>query len=444
MKMITLQAIALFLGFSLSPTTAQEGQLTYQLDETWIEGGGGATTLHVTQSGGKSVGRHEPDGDVALVSNPAGGIISARPARSLPFLIEVMDVPGDLGPGSLMPSAYGGLDEVVALRFDIQRGDADRTLEGHAAEHHVLTIDLEWQLIAEDGSRSTNRSHGKADLWTASDLPFSWLPYTCPPGFAMGAVPLSFQHSQVAAHVLTKLADELNELGLLLRAEVKSSIVMSPESNAIGQETVRELSLKGLEQTSGSLDAPELDQAVLTPARYMTLMLGLRLAGGVARQEAPAGAGELRWKTDEAQQITGEGTARVCPAADDEGDALLVLGAIGEESNCVIVLTDPEVTDAGEYRFAPGYGSGAWDALAGPKAQALSMRGTRESLRVTVIEDGSLVLSRDGEGRLVAELHGTGWTVVMAAASPSLIEDVNFELSFLIEAAAQAGTAEIR
>jgi len=433
MKISTLATITLLLGFSFSPATAQEDRLAYRLHDVWPENPDSSTVLHVTQSGAATVARFEPDGKLALLSHPDRGIRSARRDRSLPFLVEAISAPAGYGPGYRKASDFGGVEVVDAIRFELQRGDSDRTLEGHAAEHRVLTVELEWHTEGEDGSLQTNRAEGRADLWTATDLPFSWVPYTFPYGFAMAPIPLSFDSPQAAAHVLTELAGELEGLGLLLRAEVKSTIDMGVDDGGVTQERAREVRIEGLEQGAGPLEAAELDLPVLTVERYEALFGGMMLAGSGIRQAMQAGPSPLTWETNEPKKIVGAGTARLFHESDEDDASVLVLGSPEDEAGCVVVFVEPRGPEAAEHSVLMP--SDAWEAAKGPKAVALFLRGNRESNRTTLLESGTLTFSETAGGKLRAELRGTGWTADMTPDSPSLTEGVAFELVFDVEKA---------
>jgi hypothetical protein len=110
-------------GSLQAQAAADSRQLTYQLIETWIEGGGGSTTLLVHQAGDVAVARYESDSSIAMVSNPASGIVSAGTAQrltglgGLPFLIEMVEVPESLGPGSEMPVGNDWVQVIESISF---------------------------------------------------------------------------------------------------------------------------------------------------------------------------------------------------------------------------------------------------------------------------------------------------------------------------------------
>jgi hypothetical protein len=428
------------LGTTLVPlqaqTAAESANLTYQLKETWIEGGGGSTTLQVHQAGDAAVALYESSEKIALVSNQADGIVSARPDRSLPILLELMDAPDSLRPGTELPMGNDWVHVIESISFQLERGDSDRTLEGHQAEHHVLTIDLKMKQVSADGFSNSEIATGRADLWTAPDLPFSWLPYNSPNGYPW-ALPLSFSYPEIAAHVLVELSDELLGIGLLLRAEIQSSTAIGDD--APKQEFIREVKVEGLEETAGPLDRTPFDKPVLTLSSYKSLMGGMMDAGRSCTQEVPAGSASLSLKTNKTTEISGEGSARVDPEAGMEGETVLILGSVDPNSaepgpGCIVIITKPAGPEPGEYALAAG--SDGWQAASTPKATAYFLRGARESPQVTLIEAGSLSIESAGDDKLQAELRGTGWTLNLTRTSASLIKDVAFELSFTVDALA--------
>jgi len=448
-KSFSLQiAVALLAGLvslSSSPealqaqVAASDEPLTYQLNETWIEAGGGyggETTLLVEQTGSMAVARHESIDRIAMVSNPAAGIISAAPTRGLPFLMELLEFPEVLGPGTELPIGNDWVQVIESIEFSLERGDSDRSLEGYQTEHRVLTIDLKLQQVGPDGNSSSSHGTGRADLWTTSELPFSWLPYTSPNAY-LWALPLSFNYQQVTAYVLAELSDDLSGLGLLLRAEVTGSI----EIAEIGSEQVytREIAVENLQKAAGALDMAVFDQPLLSISDYKVLMGGMMLAGMSCTQEVPAGASALTLKSDQPGKISAEGTAWRSPETAQEGVTTLVVGSLGETGgSCVVVLTEPMGPEPGEYALHAGATSDVWETFPPPKATAYYLRGSEASPQLTLIDTGTLNIEETGEGKLQAILRGHGWTADLTPESPSLIEDVDFELSFTVDAHAAA------
>ena len=377
---LRLSAIALLIGTTalgamLAPLQAQtavdSGNLTYQLKEKWIEAGGGMggdTTLLVEQTGSVAVARHESNGSLAMVSNPSVGVISAAPTRGIPFLMALLEFPEDLGPGTEIPIGNDWVRVIESIDFSLERGDSDRSLEGHQAEHRILKIDLKLQQVGPDGTSNSEQGTGRVDLWTAPDLPFSWLPYTSPNAY-LWAFPLSFNYQQVTAHVLAELSDQLVGLGLLLRAEVEGSISISE----IGSEQVysRQITVEGLQTATEPPDVTPLDQPVLTMGSYKALMGGMMLAGRSCIQEAPAGASALTLRTDQPGEISAEGTAWRSPEPAMEGVTALVIGSLGETGgSCVVVLTEPPGPEPGEYALHASASSDEWETIPPPKATA--------------------------------------------------------------------------
>jgi len=430
-----LGSLSSSLGSLQAQVPAAGEPLTYQLKETWIEAGGGwggDTTLLVEQAGSVAVARHESDGSLAMVSNPTAGVIIAAPTRGLPFLMELLEFPEDLGPGTELPIGNDWVQVIESIEFSLERGDSDRSLEGHQTEHRILTIDLKLQQVGPDGNSSSARGTGRVDLWTAPDLPFSWLPYTSPNAY-LWALPLSLNYQQVTAHVLAELSDELLGLGLLLRAEVKGSIGIAE----IGSEQVysREITVEALQMAAEPLDMAVFDQPVLTVGDYKALMSGMMLAGMSCTQEAPAGAGGLTLNSDQPREISAEGAAWRSPEPALEGMTALVVGSLGEtEGSCVVVLTEPTGPEPGEYALHAGVTSDVWETIPPPKASAYYLRGNEASPQLTLIDTGTLNIEETGEGKLQAILRGNGWTADLTPESPSLIEDVDFKLSFEVDA----------
>ena len=166
---------AAWIQVSMARASDSDG-LTYTLTETWIEGGGGETKLEVHQSGNVAVARNE-SGEVALVSDPSAGIVSAGKGSrfsglsSLGFLVEMFEAPEAFGAGTELPMGDDQLRRIESIEFKLERGDSDRTLEGRQVQHHVLTIDLEVRPIDAGNEGELEYATGRADLWAAPDLP---------------------------------------------------------------------------------------------------------------------------------------------------------------------------------------------------------------------------------------------------------------------------------
>ncbi len=328
---------ALLLVCLMPNAAAAAVRLNYRLVDTWTEGNQATTAYRVTQEGSAAVARSESGDAVALASKPGAGLRAARRDDNVPFLVDVFDAPSELGPGTRL---YGNAEGVVRkVEYHLTPDDQTRMVQGHRARHSVLTIVVEWNGIQPDGSRPLNRSIGHADLWTAEDLPFSWLPYATPVGFSMAAVPLSFQHPEVASYVVDALAPKLRALGLLLEADARSSIILSVGPKQARQEFARRVSVEDLKQGGPALDAKVFRRPTLTEPRYEALMSALVAAGQACSGRPP---GSLHIEHESRKRVVGKGHAAVVPpgsgdeSADDSVE--LVLGSVKGTPACWVFV----------------------------------------------------------------------------------------------------------
>lgn len=432
--------MAIFVGLLLAiliqvsvARASDEKDLTYTLTETWIEGGGGETKLEVHQSGNVAVARNE-SGDVALVSDPAAGIVSAGKGSrfsgfsSLGFLVEMFEVPAAFGPGTELPMGDDQLRRVESIDFKLERGDSDRTLEGRQVQHHVLTIDLEVRPIDAGNEGELEYATGRADLWAAPDLPFSWLSYNSPNGY-LWSLPLSFNYREAAAHVASELADDLMELGLLVRAEIKST---TSSDSGFEMTFLREVSVEGLRASTDPLDKAAFNQPVISLTKATTILGSMMLAGMSCEEAATSGDGSLEVSSDGAPGVSAQGTAWLSPDTQGGASSTLVVGTLGEtEMRCVVLVAEPAGLQVGTY---PVLSPEASQAATGNRASVVFARGNRASMQLTLLDSGSLTLAEADSGELHATVNGEGWTAALSPGSPSITEDVPFSLAFTIAA----------
>ena len=431
---IAVGALILLLQTS-QPAPAAEESLSYTLSETWIEGGGGETKLEIQQEGNVAVARNEA-GDVALVSDPAAGIVAAGIGSrfsgfsGLGFLVEMFEVLEDFGPGSELPLNEENSRRIESIEFKLERGATDQTLEGVEAQHHVLTIDLKVRQIRSGTDGVLDHATGRADLWVASDLPFSWLPYNAPNGYVWG-LPLSFNYREVAAHVASELSDELMDLGLLLRAEIEST---TRGDGGFEMTFVREVSVAGLKTSDKPLDRTILEKPVIGLTKATTILGTMMLAGSSCEQAAAAGTASLEASSDGAGGVSATGKAWLSPDTRNGVSSTVVLGTLSEaEIHCVAVVAEPSGLEAGSY---PVLSPAAPQDEAGRRAAVVFLRGTQESVRLTILDSGTLTLAEADPGKLSAEIQGAGWTAALSPDNPTITDNVAFELSFTVDAPA--------
>lgn len=460
-RMLALLSLALLLAAAGASADPEQQGLTYTLTDTYTsaEGNTGSTTLHVQQLGHRAVGRVEAGGPPSIVSDPANGVRSARldDMLRLPLMVEFMDIPADLQVGSLIPLEPDRFSRVESIEFGLQPGNEDTLILGKPAKHNVLTIELEWSSTQGDGSLLTGRALGSTDLWTINELPFSWLPYTIPVGFPMAAVPLSFSHPQVASHVLNQLAEDLLELGLLVRAKARSSLHRhrAVDDFRFDENYTREVTMDNLQVTDPDMDLAVPDVPTIVPGRYIHLVTSLLSAGEQCSSKPADTSFSLQSRRDQNDRIAGGGQAVVLDVQGTAGATAMVLGSLDPQADdpgdgCVVIVAMPEGLEPGSYALTPDPLSQEWIATHGPRAAAYYVRGSRADPRITLVERGTLEIVADG-GELKATLDGAGWSALLSADAPAIHETVGIKLSFGIfggtsgterEPAAAAGQIE--
>ena len=272
----------LLFYFNLSGQGNDE-TLTYTVTNTWLEGNTDSQSMTILQSGEKAVamidGRKPKQ-----VSDPALGIKSARPDRNMPLLIDLIGDPAPIRAGDRFSYVAESDAVITSLTYSLEKGKDKQTIEGHKTDHYILNVAVEWTYTS-NGQESIGVSNGKADLWIAKKLPFSWLTYTVTDGFyQMAAVPLSYLHPDISQFLLMHFKEDLKKYGLLLKAHVESEQSVKSEGFSMNNRFVRELTVSELETESGPM--PKIpDLPLVSEDQYKDLLGWLFTAGDMCEEE---------------------------------------------------------------------------------------------------------------------------------------------------------------
>lgn len=379
----------------------------------------------------------EVGGEIVMVAGPTVGGPPAVMVRNVPVLARTLGGPKTLGPGHLSRSTFGGVAALDSFRFALVPGNNAVSIGGHQASHRTLTVESWWIERGEDGTRTPVREIGRADLWFAADLPFSLVPLAVPPvGRAGGALPLSSNHPEVAAHVLEKVLDQLIPLGLLLRARVLDSVIPDENPRAeiglAGQVAERRIDVDSIRSEAGEPSAPDwTGLPVLTASQGLALEIGTMAAGEPCGRERASGSFEFSSSGPVSFMAGGAGAS----LRDGEGlgHASIVLGGMGARAvECTLVILSDSARTPGSYRVVGPSGtvfSGSGKEaivvhfLADPAARALT--------RFLALETGEVRLERaDGQ---VAKgiIKGNGWVAELDPRYRRRVEDgLGFDASF--------------
>jgi hypothetical protein len=395
------------------------------------------TELTVVRSTGSP---DDGGGEIMMVSGPGVGGPAAR-LRSLPVLARALGGPETVGPGHVSRSGYGGTAVLDSMRYTLRPGGQTLTIGGRTTTHRVLTVETWWIDRGEDGGRTAVRVVGRSDLWFAGDLPFSLVPITMPPppGSAGAALPLSFHHPEVSAHVLAKVRSELEPLGLLLRAQVVDSVVPSADQKAevtkVGVTLERSIEVDSIRDVAEEPSAPEWTSLpVLSAPQGMALQIALVAVGQSCREERTAGTFEFT--TTGPVSFMGSGTGAALRDGDETDSPEVVLRGGGQDVvECTLIMLSDSVRTPGRYQVvAPSLTS-----FAGPGPEAVVVHILTEPAaqilnRFVVLERGEVRLERAEAATVKGTVQGTGWVVELDPRRRTrVVDDLKFDAAFVAE-----------
>jgi hypothetical protein len=185
---------------------------------------------------------------------------------------------GDLVVRGWRPSRVASYDS-FAVAFE--RGDADRTVAGHSAEHYRLTAFIQRTGSFDDVQRYT----WNADLWVLPDLPHSWAPF----GFGTQSLPA------LAPRLRDSLDVRLDERGLVGRAVIRMDFAMIRDGEeAGGSEQVVAFQVSDIEATDPPPAAgPTVDRSVMTTLEEQVLQRPAAVCAAAADDRVPDALGDV-------------------------------------------------------------------------------------------------------------------------------------------------------
>jgi hypothetical protein len=430
------------------PPRGEPGPLAYRISDAFYswEVHQGAELSVVRSSGAPEDG----GGEIMMVAGPKVGGPPALMVRNVQVLARALGGLSAPGPGHVSPSGYGGTAVLVSFRFALRAGGEPATIAGYRTTHRVLTVESWWVNRAEDGSRTPVRERGHADLWFAADLPFSWVPFAMPPvaGRAGAALPLSQNHGEISAHVLAQVIDELEPLGLLLRATVVDSVVPSTNPDAmiglVGGVVERRIEVDSIRPLGAEPTAPEwVGLPVLSAAQGLALELGMLAAGGPC-SEAPS-AGSYEFSTSGPVSVLAGGNGASRRDGEGLGHASVLLGGRGPKLvECVLVVLSDSALGPGPYRVVPPsptiFADAGREALvvyfvADPAEQIL--------IQFMALDSGEVRLEAADGLRAKGVIQGTGWAAELDPRHRRrVVLGVGFNAAFDARVASDPGGSE--
>ncbi|MDP2529846.1 MAG: hypothetical protein Q8W51_08910 [Candidatus Palauibacterales bacterium] len=377
----------------------------------------------------------------------AGDAVGGTPVTPLPIgLLQDAWVRLPEPPPSLLDaSPIGDISDAATLdsvHIDLSDAGSGPAIDGHPTRHMRLQVETFSVAVDTSGRKTPFRGAGSSDLWFASDLPFSWLPLGGSSGPIPEAIPLAHSIPAAGTYVADALAPRLRKLGLLLRADVRDSVLLKDRPGARpgwGSDftIVRKI---WVDSIGPATTAPPA-------ARYAGMQhiseLRMRLAAAVAMmtaQECGAMAGRTGGSFD--LTVTGPPSTRLSGRAFSlppetgtlTAPAHLILEAgkaAGPATTCVWIDLPKGPVRTGDFRLSAAAGP---DPTAARAFQLVMAPGGQEPRAMALVETGALhIRSADG-GSIAGSLEGTGWRLeVDPTRSPprgKLLDDLGFKVRF--------------
>ena len=413
-----------------------------------------AYRMHLEQGGGRETwwGVTGPElgamrtatGETQLLD---GAAVGGAPATAVSFagrpayLAEAWRVAPDNAAGyrTWSPVADSGQAILDSLRFDLADAGAGPSIEGHATRHAVVQVESWWR--SEDGSGAAVpfRATGRSDLYFAGDLPFSWLPVAATPRESPEAVPLSEWMPGVTSRVALALGPRLEKLGLLLRAEVWDSLVVTGGAAASapygGGYLIRTITVDSI-ASDGSAPSAEAYQGLprLSERRSELVQQGLYGSERACTQGLDGEGGSFELKTSGPMSMTASGSAFAPAGPGEDGRKRLVMGSIGKVTECLVVGLPADASSGGTLPIEavpPSAAPGSTDPAAATVLYLVVDPAHGAVHRVAVLESGTLELRAAGGGALRGKLAGTGWSLELRPENHRrVIEDLRFDVTF--------------
>lgn len=430
---IRQRLIALFSVLTLGALALpSHAGLTYDMTFVWTGGGSGEQIYQVTQVGETAVAIR---GDSPqMYSDPnSGSYLIQEPMMGTSIPLWISSSPAEsIDEGSRHASSSGGTEAIESLAFSLKKGgQPDREVDGITLSHHVLTVDMDWLWVNPKEQKYLTKA--RVDLWTAADLPFTWLPYG--DMTREGALPGMFNHPKIANWIRAELAEELRALGLVVEADVAVDFINVEYDFA--QEYRREVRLSNI-QTN------DMDSLALPDSSYVSMdqyraFFGAFLGGSrmCMTEDIESPIKEFSLTDDVAQVAAAKGAPATAMVQGQRTN--IVLGGLVESADnatCALVILGEGALRAGEFTVLAESNRGQ---LAGGQAVAVIMSGSREgAMNVVMAESGTLTLSGD-ESNVSGEVSGEGLKVVMTQEpeTATVYRDVDLSITFAAQAAGE-------
>lgn len=419
---------------------------TYRL--TVEIGGSAGGEWTVTEGADLALARWPTDegGDVAMVTGPAVGGLPAQPVDEFGGMLRLLFDPStDFGAGYLKGSQFGsGAALVDSVRLELEEGAGHERIAGHETRHHILTARVSWRHQAEDSTETPVVDTGTADLWFASDLPFSWLPFAAHPNTPGAALPLSFWWPEAAGAAVDRLGPRLERLGLLLRGQVRDET--RPEENPAsvvqlgGMELTRSVAVAGVDERGGAPDPkPFAGLPRIARSRADALQIAFFVLDPCRSLESST-QGSYRLAVSGPREYGSEGSAALFITPDGIEDAYVVVTGDMREGGgeCTLIMMPGGMPSPGTFPVAaprPGLGEVGVDS-----AVALHVSMSGQALqRILMLEHGQVEIEEAGVGVISGRLEGEGWGLEPRPdRPPELLEGLGVEATFMAVPARQS------
>jgi len=379
----------------------------------------------------------------------AGDAVGGTPVTPLPIgLLQDAWVRLPEPPPTLLDaSPIGDISNAATLdsvHIDLSDAGSGPAIDGHPTRHMRLRVETFSVAVDTSGRKTPFRGAGRSDLWFASDLPFSWLPLGGSNGPIPEAIPLAHSIPAAGTYVADALAPRLRKLGLLLRADVRDSILLKDRPGA-GPGWGSDFTIVR------KIWVDSIGPATTVPpaGRYADMQhiseLRMRLAAAVAMmttQECGAMAGRTGGSFD--LTVTGPPSTRLSGRAFSlppetgrmTAPAHLILEAgkaAGPATTCLWISLPKGAVRTGSFPLSAAAGSDP-DPSAARAFEIVMTPGGGDPRAMGLVETGTLQIRSAHGGSVAGALKGTGWRLdVDPAQSPpkgTLRDDLGFELKF--------------
>lgn len=417
-------------------------QMEGQSSEPWrwlVSGGADVAGVYGEEKSPAPDGNGEQiiEWELRMLAGPALDGVPMRIEDDWGILVPALSTPlenlesGEFMHTDLGPTAYD------SVRWKLDRGDGDRTIDGRMGEHWVMTVDS-WSRQKSGETVIPMETTARAELWFDPTLPFSLAPFAVARG---SGFPLGVMDAAVSHHVLRESLPMLRERGLLLRAEISARqlrhiegldgpMTLGPEETTLEVSDVRPdgSSYEGLDDAKADLGSfVVLDAERAEALRISQYMIpACRIAAEAS--DASSGVGAVAGIPLEGRAAFaggGDEALRIVVATPEEGTrnlacvvAVVPLGAeIGDYP-----ATIPDMAGLRSRAPEPGF---AW-------ATVLTGDAETEARSIFVVEFGSVKIDAVATDRVTGRIALGGWLLSSPSNGPATLdEDARVDVSFV-------------